>query len=366
VALWSSGAITAQSVVLDSEHTISLDSKTGIVRVGHEILLSPGSLGVGGSSFTVGTAAPVLSLVIGTDETIYLNNALIKGRARNVFRIADASDSTVFLIDSEGNVTCKSINGDTLDRPIEFDGLTLDKNGLVFHAGGEYRPNGLVFKDGGGLSPTTLTLEGGSITSKNKNLVVDTALAEFSGGMIARGMKTWLYNVGGTLFIPVPPYNPGGHTAAAEGRYASPSDRENSNVNYRRKIVMDFVGPATGAVEIQLSVEIRSFSRPTWVSYEIFEKATPTNVILAANDRHGCVNNGARAVAEQTDVDQVRSANFHVVGGLTPGREYQLRVVCRAADPGYSERNLRWIQASGCRVIIKPLMTSLVTGEIAT
>jgi hypothetical protein len=299
-------------------------------------------------------------------EGIYLNNAGAIG-VRNVIRIADSNDATLFLLDSDGNITCKSINGDALDKDFTFDGLTLDKNGLVFHAGGEYRPGGLVLKGGGLFDGSQLTfVNNRRIYSRGQNLVVDAPLTEFEGGYTALGMHTYMYTVSGTMFIPVPPYSPSGHTAAAEGKYAAPQSRENGASAYTRKIHLPFEGPSTGAVEIFTSVEVRSFSRPTWVSYEIRDvTASSTGVIvLRADDAHSAMNNGARAQPE--DIDQVRVTNFNVVSGLTPGRKYELRVLCRAADPGYTDRNFRWILANRYRALIRPLTTKLVVKEITT
>ena len=288
-----------------------------------------------------------------TGETIFLQNN--SGGTRNVIHIKDAAGATKFLVDTNGVATVWDLN--ILSKPADTskltcDGVILDQNGLQFTwQGGAYRPGSLAFNNGGSLSGAQLVFNNGrGFYSSGGNVVSSGDLLVSDGGILARGMTTIFYEASGILYIPIPQV-PGG----PEGAYAPPN--RTASATDVRSVHMPFVGPPTGVVEVHLSTNLRSYSRPVYVSFEVRDMAA-NSVFLAAADRHGCMNNGARSAGEQTDIDQVRTGSFTTLSGLVPGRQYEIRIQTRAADTGAGDVGKKWARADGCRVLIRPVMTA--------
>jgi hypothetical protein len=223
---------------------------------------------------------------------------------------------------------------------------------LVFTwQGGAFRPGSVSFNTGGSLSGGQWVFDNGrGFYHQGPNVVSSGDLLISDGGILARGMTTRFYEASGILYIPIPQV-PGG----AQGVYAPPY--RTKSTGDPRAVHMPFTAPQTGVVEVHLSVAVRAYSRPVYVSFEVRDMVTDT-AFLVSDDRHGCINNGARSAGEQTDVDEVRTGSFTTLSGMVPGRSYEVRIHTRAADTGAGDVGKTWTQASGCRVLIRPVMTS--------
>lgn len=352
ITLWADGHIAASqlalgSMVLDTTGLAfgSVQVKTDRISVGNTVIRA--DLG--------NTTEPLLTLRPPSNvdgETIFLQNN--SGGVRNVIHIKDSSGTTKFKVDTNGLVTATDIN--LLNSPkdtssLDIDGVHLDQYGLVFtRQGGAYRPGGLVFNTGGGLTGKKWLFDSKEgIYAQGSNIVSSGDLLISDGGILARGMTTRLYEVSGVMYIPIP-QDPGG----PQGVYAPPKV---SAGGATRNAHMPFQGPPTGIVEVHLSVAVRAYSRPVYVSYQVVDMVTGS-LVVDAQDRHGVINNGARSAEEQTDVDEVRVNSFAVWRSLVPGRNYEIRIQTRAADTGKGDVGKAWTQANGCRVLIRPVMTA--------
>ena len=380
IALYSTGQITAKQVFLygtkedgTSSSGVQLDGNGGSqsVKVGSLTIDGLGNISSGLNIYRIAPQANQgyqslrVSNVPGAD-TIRVDGSTGGGR-RGVLRVVNGTGATVFLLDSDGNVTCKNliVSGDITDadKSLELDGVTLDKNGLVFWAGGAYRPASWVLKNGGAFDGTTLEFTGGhKITTHNttspKNLTFTAPMTLASGGFMASGMTTAMYEVSGLLAIPVPEYT----GTANDGKWDYPYNKDTAG-KQKRRIFIPFDGPPTGAVEIIFSAEVRSYSRPTWVSYSVYDQ-TDNKYIREVSTAWSVLNNGARAEDNQSDVDQMRGANPNILTGLLIGHRYELRILTRAATPGPSDKEWKWVYAFGVRVLIRPVMTKVVTDVI--
>jgi hypothetical protein len=303
-------------------------------------------------------------------ETLYLRNT--SGGVRKVIHVQDAAGNTKFLLDTNGDLSCNTIkfslsgvgivhstNGLlSVKDHLDIHGVRLDQHGLRFTIhGGSYTPGGISLAGGGGMAPGEVFFNNNQrIRAIGPNLQATGPLFHAEGGIIAQGMQAYLYHVTGLMYVYAPP------TGSARTAYEAPCRTKNRSD--RRAVHMGFHAPITGGVEIHLSAELRSHSRPMWLSYMVVDTATGGQVVQPS-DHHGVMNNGARSAKEQTDVDQGRFANFAVWTGLVPGRLYELRIVTSAADRGAGDPSGEWLQAQDARVLIKPLLSGVQSGVIS-
>lgn len=373
VSLWADGTIRGAILRLKSSSTVN----TAVVDPDNGFTV--GRVSMGPDKVDVGTAIRMKTdanvdghqlmvlrpPVNPNGDTMFLQ---AEGGIRNVLRIKDAAGGVVFLLDSDGNLTCNTLKilKDPTDRNnLYLNGVHLHRGGLHFTntqwgtgLGGSYRPDGLSFSGGGGMSGGQVTLNNNQrIYANGAGIGISGQVTNFEGGILVNGMASQLYHVSGTMFIPIP-QKPGG----PQGSYEPPC-RTTSKTN-RRDVRMGFDGPTTGRVKISWSVEIRAYSRPVYVSFGIQDMATGGWVVSPSDD-HACVNNGARAAGEQSDVDHVTTASFAVVGGLVPGRPYNLVVFTRAADTGAGDVGKTWTQANNARFMIEPVLTSFGFGVVS-
>lgn len=325
-----------------------------------------GELSVGGTTIHPGDTGSRITVTAagnsGTDTILVNNDA---GLVRNVLRVVQ-NGATKFAIDTTGKISGSGLTIEQDLKALVLNGhqVMTDTNLQLYSAGksavslgvtgltlpsAHYKPSDLKLSGGATLSSSALTFpSAATVTATALSVNAPTTI---SSTLSLPGYTTQLYRITDKLWVHVPS-QPAHGVNVTVGDWDIPYSA--STGTGKRDLRLDFVAPASGTVKVDLTCVIFAMSRPVWLTFAVYDKTSGAQV-TAPSDIWSVMHNGASA--QQTDISEVRVANFTFLTGLTPGKTYQLRPRTRAGSYVDTAR----MSCGGVTFAIEPVITRLTS-----